>query len=220
MLREMKCRESIKALPLIYLQECLDYDRETGTFTWKWRPLHHFKDQRTQNNINSRQAGKPAGGLCAGYMRLAVVKDGVSYRLSVHDLVWKFEGRELPDDMELDHKDKNKLNNVITNLRLATARQNAWNKPKSKTNTSGVTGVWYDDKHGTPKWVAEIKFEEKKKHLGRFLTLEEAAAVRRAAELKYFGEFGPNYDADESMPDMPSGLTPEEELWVNSIGSL
>jgi hypothetical protein len=74
--------------------------------------------------------------------------------------------------------------------------------------------VWYDDKHGTPKWVAEIKADSQKVHLGRFLTLEEATKVRRAAELKYFGEFAPDHDP------VSSELAPEEEAWVNSIGSL
>lgn len=55
------------------------------------------------------------------------------------------------------------------------------------TNTSGVTGVYYDKSRG--KWVAEIMFRKQKYYLGRYDKKEDAIAVRKEAEKRIFGEF-------------------------------
>jgi len=55
-------------------------------------------------------------------------------------------------------------------------------------NKSGVRGVSLDNSRG--KWVAYIKVDGKQYTLGRFKTIEEAAAARKAAEEKrYSGGF-------------------------------
>lgn len=61
------------------------------------------------------------------------------------------------------------------------------------TNTSGVTGVWYDKRRG--KWTAEIVFQKKKHYLGRFEDKEEAIKVRKEAEKNIFGDFLKWYEA-------------------------
>lgn len=60
------------------------------------------------------------------------------------------------------------------------------NKIRS-TNTSGVTGVWFDKSRN--KWCAEIMFRKKKYSLGRFDEKEEAISARKVAEEKIFGSF-------------------------------
>jgi DNA-binding XRE family transcriptional regulator len=52
------------------------------------------------------------------------------------------------------------------------------------TNTSGVTGVWYDSHRD--KWVAEIMLRGKKYFLGRYENKDEAIAVRKKAETELF----------------------------------
>lgn len=60
------------------------------------------------------------------------------------------------------------------------------NKIRS-TNTSGVTGVWYDkNKH---EWCAEIMFMKKRYYLGRFDKKEDAINARKVAEKEIFGGF-------------------------------
>lgn len=56
-------------------------------------------------------------------------------------------------------------------------------KPQSN-NTSGVKGVSFDKRRGL--WAAEITIRGEKHFLGRFYTLEDAAAARKQAEEKYF----------------------------------
>lgn len=94
-----------------------------------------------------------------------------------------------------DHKDQNPLNNRRANLRLATRAQNAQNKRIPSTNTSGVRGVTWA-KH-TSKWVAFIGVSGKQIHLGSFTDFDKAVAVRREAELRYFGDFAPSLSRQE-----------------------
>lgn len=55
------------------------------------------------------------------------------------------------------------------------------------TNTSGVTGVYYDKSRNL--WAAEIMFKHKKYHLGRYAKKEDAIAARKVAEEQIFGDF-------------------------------
>lgn len=59
-------------------------------------------------------------------------------------------------------------------------------KPR-KTNTSGVTGVWWDARRNM--WVAEIMFQGKKHNLGRYCKKEDAVSARKEAENRIFGKY-------------------------------
>jgi hypothetical protein len=95
-----------------------------------------------------------------------------------------------PDDLVVDHINHNKLDNRRDNLRVCTQQENAQNRPIQCNNTSGITGVTWDKRKN--KWRATISVNGKRKYLGYFNSKEEAADVRRLAEVEYFGEFAPN----------------------------
>lgn len=58
------------------------------------------------------------------------------------------------------------------------------NKKKSKSNTSGVKGVyWRKDKN---MWVVEIGFQKKRIRIGYFKDFEDAVKARKRAEEQYF----------------------------------
>lgn len=93
-----------------------------------------------------------------------------------------------PDELLVDHKDGNGLNNTRANLRLATRTQNCQNQRVGRRNTSGVKGVSWDQSKN--KWQVGIGIAGKRKHIGRFDSLSDAeAAYARAIALEY-GEFG------------------------------
>lgn len=98
-----------------------------------------------------------------------------------------------PDNMDVDHIFHNRRDNRKNKLRICSHIDNCKNNPVRSNNTSGYTGVWYS-KNRT-KWVAEIKVNKKKKHLGYFDNKEEAHVAYEKAKDKYFGEFG--YKLDE-----------------------
>ncbi len=91
-----------------------------------------------------------------------------------------------PYPMEVDHKDRNSLNNAIDNLRLGDRRLQIQNQRTRSSNTSGVKGVqWHK---GASKWMARINVDNKLKYLGLFTTLKEAAEARNAAVREHWPE--------------------------------
>ena len=98
---------------------------------------------------------------------------------------------DCPKELVVDHIDHNKLNNTRANLRVCSQSQNSKNRKKSKNNTSGYKGVYYDNRPGglIKRWVAQIKVSRKVKKLGRFLTAVEAAKKYDEFAKVYFGNF-------------------------------
>jgi AP2 domain/HNH endonuclease len=96
--------------------------------------------------------------------------------------------RELfPGVSEVDHKNRNKLDNRRSNLRPATHTQNLGNSGRPKHNTSGFKGASLDKRSG--KWKAQIQVASKSVWLGSFDTRLAAARAYDTAAKKQFGEF-------------------------------
>ena len=70
-----------------------------------------------------------------------------------HNIIWFLETGEWPlPDMDIDHIDRNKLNNDISNLREISHSDNNKNHGGHSHNTSGITGVSYDKTNDG--WIA------------------------------------------------------------------
>ena len=96
-------------------------------------------------------------------------------------------GLDGDDKRRADHINGNTLDNRDENLRIVTVQQNRANSAIPETNKSGFKGVcWHKTAN---KWIAYITAKGKRMELGRFDKIEDAAAARCEAELKYFGEF-------------------------------
>lgn len=101
-----------------------------------------------------------------------------------------------PSHLQVDHQDRNRLNNTRTNLRFATKSQNQANKDIPGNNTSTYKGVVWN----RGKWEARIGYLHHRISLGRFDNPELAAMYYDAASRLLFGEFaGVNF---------PERLTP------------
>jgi hypothetical protein len=88
---------------------------------------------------------------------------------------------------EVDHIDRNGLNNQRSNLRLCTKSQNQHNANMRSDNTSGFKGV--SRAKGARSWQARIRVDGKLIHLGSFSEKSEAAKAYDEVARKYFGEF-------------------------------
>lgn len=159
------------------LKQILTYNSETGEFRWKLRT-------DVPKQWNTLYAGKPAGWTTMwGYICISI--DYRTYR--ANRLAFLYMKGRWPDP-ECDHKDLNRANNRWTNLREATRSQQSANTSLRATNSSGVTGVSWSKRRN--KWEVYINYDKEKRiKLGFFSNLDEAAAIRSAAEAKYFGEF-------------------------------
>lgn len=94
---------------------------------------------------------------------------------------------EYPKGKMIDHRNHNTLDNRKCNLRVCTNSQNQMNAKLSKTNKSGVTGVYFSKK--VKKWVAQIRADKKQKYVGIFTDKDDAIKARKEAEEKYFKTF-------------------------------
>lgn len=91
-----------------------------------------------------------------------------------------------PENFQVDHINRNKLDNRKTNLRMVSQFENSLNKNIRIDNSSGVTGISWDRKN--KKWKVQITKDGRNFWIGRFFSLEEAKKARKIAETEYFGE--------------------------------
>lgn len=94
---------------------------------------------------------------------------------------------EIPDGLFIDHKDMDKSNNRIDNLRLCTKAENHNNIGLRKDNVSGVKGVTWSNSHG--KGYAHASVNCKRVHIGYFADKDEAIEAHKTFCLEYHGEF-------------------------------
>lgn len=153
-----------KKLPsLKELHELLSVDYETGQLIWKPRP----------ENPQFRAAGKVAGARCnRGYLHIQL---GRGNFFLAHRIIFK-----MAHDLEpefVDHIDRNKSNNALSNLRAASATENNLNQPLPSNNTTGCKGVGHLKSRN--KWrVFGPKIKGKIRYHGEFDSREEAIAFR------------------------------------------
>jgi hypothetical protein len=85
---------------------------------------------------------------------------------------------------EVDHRDRDGLNNTRSNLRIAEKSTNQRNKGVPCNSSSGHVGVvWNKD---VSKWQVSIGVDGARKYIGLFLNIGDAIAARREAELQFW----------------------------------
>lgn len=147
-----------------YLLDILNYNPETGVFTW------------------ARPRSKVRVGQIAGYLHrqgyICLEIDG--RHCSAHRLAWFYMTGEIPAKV-IDHINRDKSDNRFSNLRLATHGQNRANSVT--TNRHGLKGVAHKKWLKSKPYQAQITFNKKVVYLGCYATPEEAhAAYKEAAE--------------------------------------
>ena len=111
-----------------------------------------------------------------GYLVVDLYENATKKMFRVHRLVAD-AFIENPNDKEcVDHKDNNRTNNRLTNLRWATTKENSHNSKLSSGNTSNVKGVYFNKK--AKKWHARIQIDGIHVHIGLFDNLEDAKIAR------------------------------------------
>lgn len=155
--------------PIELLREYLDYNPKTGVMRWRKR--------RGSRALVGGVVGTPKGP--NDYLVFQI--NGTLYRL--HRVAWALHYGEWPSD-EIDHRDLNRQNNRIKNLRPARRSSNSANGPGHLPGRLKGTGTMPNG-----RWTAQIGVNRKKIHLGCFDTEKEAHEAYCAAAVRYFGEY-------------------------------
>lgn len=169
--RLLKVHDQHAAFDFQKLREAVDYDPNTGWFTWK---------STSALRVRPGQRAGTVDGI--GYRSISVF----GKRFKEHRLAFAWMNGKFPEYL-VDHIDGNKSNNAWVNLREATNSQNCSNRDKVRTNRVGLKGVSKSKKNG--KYVAQICYSGNNKLLGYFDTPEEAHQTYVAAARKFHGEF-------------------------------
>lgn len=151
--------------PVEWLREHLDYNPDTGVITLK-------KKWGTMRVRVGDAMGE--GKLVHGYKRIKL--KGVTY--GAHRIAHALHHGQDPYPYDIDHKDQNKTNNRITNLRKVTRKQNNCNRPERESKT-GHTGITYRTRR-KKAWMVTCN----RIYIGSYATLEEALTARADAERK------------------------------------
>jgi len=143
------------------------YQPETGLFFWS-------------QDVGKKKKGSLAGSLnkSLGYWTIRYLKK-LYY---AHRLAFLARDKKFPEQ-HVDHINGIKSDNRLSNLRLATPKQNLAYRGKPKNNKSGQKGVYWAARDKV--WIAS--FAGKK--LGQFKNFEEACEVYKRETKKLLGDF-------------------------------
>jgi hypothetical protein len=120
--------------------------------------------------------------MSTGYRRVKIK----GHPFTEHRVIWKLHyGTEPPP--YVDHRNTDKTDNRIANLRETTRRQNCHNSRLSKRNTSGFKGVHFNSRRN--QFEANIRINGRLKFLGRYASGLAAHEAYCAAGRKFFGSY-------------------------------
>lgn len=141
------------------LREIIEYDPETGLFRWKandrWRNVY-----RVPGTIDAR-----------GYRVIKI--NGKTYKCG--RLAWYLSSGAWPQG-EIDHINRDKQDNRLSNLRDVTRSENQTNIPaRTPSKKKGI--YWRKD---CGKWIVLVRRNYKLTYLGLFPSIEEAEKAQTA----------------------------------------
>lgn len=139
------------------IKDYISYDPITGKLTW----INRLPYSRTKigDEVLSQDS--------RGYYRIKFAR--IEYK--AHRLAWFLQTSTQPNT--IDHIDGNPANNVFTNLRSVTQKENSCNKVMHRRGA--IPGVSFNTKSG--KWISYVSIKGKRKHLGLFVVKEDAVAA-------------------------------------------
>lgn len=170
----MNTKEIWLPIPELELYWASSLGRIRSFKTGVWQILKLRKHESTRNT---------------GYWKVNLKRHRKSTTFLVHRLVGLAFGIIDTTD-QLDHINRDGLDNQVSNLRKISQSQNNYNRSVFKKNKHGVTGVF---KNGN-RWYAGIRINKVQHSLGSFLTFEEACQARKSFEQGLALREGGEYD--------------------------
>lgn len=134
------------------------------------------RNETNVNGITRKLKGSLKGTFISnyGYVLVTLSKNCKNMAYAVHRLV--AEAFILHPNYldEVNHKDRNKKNNFLSNLEWCTSRENTHHARRMMKSSSKYVGVSYDGQNLQKPWISRITIDSKIKFLGRYETEELA----------------------------------------------
>lgn len=156
-------------LQLERLRESLEYNPETGNFTWK-----------------KKHPGVKTGSVAGCKLKsgaIQIMLDNKKYL--AHKLAFFYVTGMWPE--EVDHINGDPSYNAWSNLRVCSHSQNLLNRKVDKRSSTGKKNVTVDPRTG--KFRVVLTVDGKRKWIGSYDSLEMAELVAIEARIKYHQEY-------------------------------
>lgn len=114
------------------------------------------------------------------YAATGVKKDGKWTTMSLHQLIISLRGEIVNDGFQIDHINRNKLDDRSENLRVITPSQNAQNTNEHPNNTSGFKGIQFETSRN--KWRVRVSIKGVRTNFGLYKDFDKAVRVLQNVE--------------------------------------
>jgi hypothetical protein len=158
---------------------------QNSTLTQEYlHSLFYYKDGNLYSKINRYKTTIRKNDLIKCYLTSGYLRTCINYKsYRIHRLIFMMHHGYLPK--QIDHINGIKDDNRIENLRAATQSQNLFNRTLTKSNTSGIKNVTFEQN----KYRVRLRINNKVINFGSYDDLELAELVAIEARDKYHGEF-------------------------------
>ena len=157
-----------------------EFDEKLGCYRIYFSDNSSFLiDREDFDTINKFTWFKGRRGYPIAHLKL----EGKKLTRPVHKVILSDVGK----DMNIDHINRDRMDNRRSNLRVCSHQENMFNQRKRNTNTSGYIGVAYHK--AANKYESYINLDAKKHYLGLYDTAIEAARVRDEYAKRMYGEY-------------------------------
>jgi len=151
-----------------------------------WASINNYLNYQisTHGRVRNANSGKIMKSYTRddGYQTIPLCENGIRKNHRIHRLVAEAFIPNPNNYPCIDHIDRSRVNNNYNNLRWVTNAMNSKNRSKQSNNSSGITGVSFDNKSN--KWRAEIRVNGM--HITkRFYMYQNAVSFRKQLELQY-----------------------------------
>lgn len=140
-----------------------------------------------------------------GYVVAFKTSKGIRRIIRMHHLV-----RPPREGRQIDHKNRNPLDNRQANLRDATQSQNMFNTGVMRHNKSGLRGVCWHKLN--KKWMAQTRLNGKIVNIGSFMDKMKAYAAYLEFNRKQRGEFADGLPGDAKYAELFASVPKRDDV--------
>lgn len=166
------------------LVEAFEYSPELWNYLYYYQDGYLFRKVRTAPRVRLDEL---AGTLRKdGYRQLKILGKW----FMEHRVIYEMHFGKIAEGLQIDHINRDRADNLLSNLRVVSSYDNVANSGMLCTNTSGLKGAHFSKVAN--KWQAQIGDGKRRVHLGYYDTAE---AAHEAYQEAYFAKHGVAYES-------------------------